>query len=196
MKVDHRREKTAGWRMSYWEQKGVPIRIELGNQEMASGQAVLVRRDDLKNKSTVSSGNSLVKVVEDLLENIQLSMLDKARRERDSCISIVTKWENFTAALDKGHMVLAPWCELIESEVWVKNTTKEEYRQREIAKKAKTGEKVEEDDGKGLTGAAKTLCIPFAQPPMPENQLCFTSVEGSPGFNKKATSWALWGRSY
>ena len=55
---------------------------------------------------------------------------------------------------------------------------------------------VEEDDGKGLTGAAKTLCIPFAQPPMPENQLCFTSVEGSPGYNKKATSWALWGRSY
>ena len=80
-------------------------------------------------------------------------MLDKARRERDSCISIVTKWENFTAALDKGHMVLAPWCELIESEVWVKNTTKDEYRQREIAKKAKTGETVEEDDGKGLTGA-------------------------------------------
>ena len=59
MKVDHRREKTAGWRMSHWEQKGVPIRIEIGNQEMASGQAVLVRRDDLKNKSTVSWGDGL-----------------------------------------------------------------------------------------------------------------------------------------
>ena len=196
VKVDHRREKTAGWRMSYWEQKGVPIRIEIGSNEMKANQAVLVRRDDLKSKATVPSDDTIVNNVQELLENIQLSMLDKARRERDSCISIVTKWENFTAALDKGHMVLAPWCELIESEVWVKNTTKDEYRQREIAKKAKAGETVEEDDGKGLTGAAKTLCIPFAQPPMPENQLCFTSTKGSPGFNKKATAWALWGRSY
>ena len=53
VKVDHRREKTAGWRMSYWEQKGVPIRIEIGSNEMKANQAVLVRRDDLKSKATV-----------------------------------------------------------------------------------------------------------------------------------------------
>ena len=64
-------------------------------------------------------------VVQKLLIKIQEDMLDKARRERDARISIVTKWEDFIAALDKGNMCLTPWCELIDSEVWVKNTSKE-----------------------------------------------------------------------
>lgn len=36
---------------------------------------------------------------------------------------------------------------------------------------------------------AKTLCIPFDQPPLPEGTKCF--VTGKP-----AKNWALWGRSY
>ena len=43
---------------------------------------------------------------------------------------------------------------------------------------------------KGLTGAAKTLCIPFEQPALPEGQCCYT------GCGHKAVSWTLWGRSY
>ncbi len=37
--------------------------------------------------------------------------------------------------------------------------------------------------------AAKTLCKPFDQPPLPEGTTCF--VSGLP-----ATTWVLWGRSY
>lgn len=37
--------------------------------------------------------------------------------------------------------------------------------------------------------AAKTLCKPFDQPPLPEGTKCF--VSGLP-----ATTWVLWGRSY
>lgn len=36
---------------------------------------------------------------------------------------------------------------------------------------------------------AKTLCIPFEQPPLPEGAVCFAS-------GKPAKNWALWGRSY
>ena len=43
---------------------------------------------------------------------------------------------------------------------------------------------------KGLTGAAKTLCIPFEQPPMPAGQKCFA------GCGHDATAYTLWGRSY
>ena len=38
-------------------------------------------------------------------------------------------------------------------------------------------------------GAAKTLCIPFVQPPLPKGTKCF--VTGAP-----ATTWVIWGRSY
>ena len=37
--------------------------------------------------------------------------------------------------------------------------------------------------------AAKTLCKPFDQPPLPEGTLCFVS-------GLSATTWVVWGRSY
>ena len=45
-----------------------------------------------------------------------------------------------------------------------------------------------------LTAAAKSLCVPFNQPPMPEGQKCFTELGRLQG--KLATKWCLWGRSY
>lgn len=54
-------------------------------------------------------------------------------------------------------------------------------------------EAVEEDVKKRSTTpdamGAKTLCIPFEQPPLPEGAVCFAS-------GKPAKNWALWGRSY
>lgn len=46
-----------------------------------------------------------------------------------------------------------------------------------------------EDARTATSVAAKTLCKPFDQPPLPEGTLCF--VSGLP-----ATTWVLWGRSY
>jgi len=54
-------------------------------------------------------------------------------------------------------------------------------------------EAVEEDVKKRSASAdamgAKTLCLPFEQPELPEGTLCFAS-------GKPAKNWALWGRSY
>lgn len=54
-------------------------------------------------------------------------------------------------------------------------------------------QQIEEDVKKrsatGEAAGAKTLCIPFEQPPLPEGTLCFAS-------GKPAKNWALWGRSY
>ena len=161
---------------------------------MENNTAVLFRRDTRK-KIDVNQAD-IVGSVATLLKTIQEDMHDKARRERDSRISVVTKWEEFLPELDKGNLVLAPWCEESSTEEWVKATTKEIYRRREIAAKKAKGDEVEKDDGKGLSGSAKTLCIPFAQPAMSEGQLCFTSHPGSPGEGKKARVWCLWGRSY
>ena len=46
-----------------------------------------------------------------------------------------------------------------------------------------------EDEKTATPVAAKTLCIPFEQPPLPEGTPCFIS-------GKPATCWVLWGRSY
>jgi hypothetical protein len=46
-----------------------------------------------------------------------------------------------------------------------------------------------EDARTSTSVAAKTLCIPHKQPPLPEGTKCFVS-------GKPATCWVLWGRSY
>ena len=44
--VDGRQNYTPGWKFNHWEQKGVPIRIEVGPRDHAAKQVRIVRRDD------------------------------------------------------------------------------------------------------------------------------------------------------
>lgn len=46
------------------------------------------------------------------------------------------------------------------------------------------------DETFGLTGSAKSLCIPFEQPPLAQGTPCFA------GCGKAATAHCLFGRSY
>lgn len=127
---------------------------------------MLVRRDT-RAKEVVPLAQ-LAARAQELLEEFHRDLLAKATAQRNASIMTVTKWEQFVPALDDLKMVIAPWCEDPESEEWVKKKSQEESDR----------------------GAAKTLCIPFLQPPLPEGTMCFT------GNGKKATVWALWGRSY
>lgn len=104
-------------------------------------------------------------------------MFNRAKEIRDSHIGKAYNWKEFMGELNKKNIVLTPWCESEESEVEVKTKSKEE------------SERAENEGEEILTGAAKTLCIPLEQPPLPEGTLCF--ITGKP-----ATKWALWGRSY
>ena len=198
VKVDARDNYTPGWKYNHWEArtplcsiapfeqrvtrcaarhsgarargwsqvKGVPLRVEFGPRDLAAAQAVAARRDT-RAKETIALAELPARAVA-LLDAIQADMLAAATARRNACIATILKWEEFVPALDAKKMVLAPWCEEPESEEWVKK---------------KSGEASDR-------GAAKTLCIPFQQPPLPEGTLCFT------GNGKRATAWALWGRSY
>jgi prolyl-tRNA synthetase len=44
--VDSRQNYTPGWKFNHWEQKGVPVRIEVGPRDLAAQQCRLVRRDN------------------------------------------------------------------------------------------------------------------------------------------------------
>lgn len=104
-------------------------------------------------------------------------MFNKAKKERDESIGKAYNWDQFMEELNQKKIVLTPWCEEEESEKLVKEKSKEESKQAQTE-----GEEI-------LTGAAKTLCLPIDQPPLPEGAKCF--ITGKP-----ATKWALWGRSY
>lgn len=44
--MTHFQNYTPGWKFSHWEQKGVPVRIEVGPRDFANKQCRLVRRDN------------------------------------------------------------------------------------------------------------------------------------------------------
>ncbi|XP_020523238.1 proline--tRNA ligase, cytoplasmic isoform X3 [Amborella trichopoda] len=161
--ADTRDNYSPGWKYSDWELKGVPLRIEIGPKDIAKKQVRIVRRDNSVKKDIPS--DNLVESVREVLESIQESMFKTAKEKRDACIVKAKTFEDFAAAINNKKMVLVPWCD-------------EEEVEKEV--KART---------KGETGAAKTLCSPFDQEPVPEGTLCFAT-------GKPAKKWTLWGRSY
>ena len=40
---------------------------------------------------------------------LQADMYARARRDFDACVERAATWDEFMAALDRKHMVLAPW---------------------------------------------------------------------------------------
>ena len=87
-----------------------------------------------------------------LLVTMQHDLLSKARKSRDDNIVKVWEWKDFVPALQKGHMVLTPFCNEIEWEEQVKTKSRDEYLDGEA-----------EDERTATSVAAKTLCIPFKQ---------------------------------
>lgn len=194
VKVDDRDIYTPAWKYAHWEQKGVPLRLEVGPRDVAKGSVMTIRRDTGA-KQPVANDDSLGTTVAGTLEQIQGDMLAKARAVRDAHIAVVTEWKDFVPALDRGCLVLTPWCETIESEEWVKEQTRATGK----AERAPGSEEEPADaaagagaggPGKSLSGAAKTLCVPMEQAPLPPGTKCFTGLGGD------ATAWCLWGRSY
>jgi len=77
-RADLRDGYTPGYKFNDWEQKGVPVRLEIGPQDLAKKQTLGVRRDTgVKQPIPLSSVETAVPV---LLETIQNEML-RARRK-------------------------------------------------------------------------------------------------------------------
>jgi len=176
---DSRTQYNPGWKYNHWELKGVPLRLEFGHKDLSANKIVVVRRDNGA-KEDVSLEN-IVKRVAEIIVQMHQNMLEKAKKSRDESISQITTWNEFIPALDKKNIVLAPWCGTTECEDDIKAKSGE--RKEEPKKDEKKDEEFEP-----LTGAAKSLCIPFEQPKQAPGK-CFCC-------GHEAVTWVLWGRSY
>ena len=175
--IDARENYTPGWKYNHWEQKGVPIRIEIGPRDFANKKARVVRRDNGEKSDELAT--DLPTFIPTILDTIQNDLFAKAKAGRDEKLVQVTKWDDFVPALEKHCLVLTPWC--LDSE-W-------EDKVKAMSRDAALAPGELEEDTCATSVAAKTLCIPFDQPELPEGTQCF--VSGMP-----AKVWVLWGRSY
>lgn len=189
VEVDDRLDKNPGWKYSEWELKGVPLRLELGPDDVKA-KVMQGKRRTGKGKKEIIKWAELAATVPGILKEIQAGMLEAAREDVRAKTARVKTWKEFVTALENKMMVLAPWCGSSYCEEDIKarsGEAAEEEMERMHAKAKAEGGIVE--DGEKLTGAAKSLCVPFDQPHLEEGTTCV-------GCGKKAINWTLFGRSY
>ena len=104
-------DKSAGWKFSQYEMKGVPIRLEIGPKDIAKNQAVLVRRDT-REKIVISLDELEIKIPE-VLKSIQKNLYDKAeayREEKTYTAKSAEEFKEIAENKDKSGFIKAMWC--------------------------------------------------------------------------------------
>jgi prolyl-tRNA synthetase len=102
--VDDREELTPGFKFNEWEMRGVPLRVEIGPKDVEKGQVTLARRDVDDRKAARSSApqENLAQAVEQMLGEIQTSLLRQAQRFRDANMHETDDYEAFREAVTDG----------------------------------------------------------------------------------------------
>jgi len=123
IEVDDRDSVSPGFKFNEWEKKGVPIRIEIGENEIKRGDVVVVRRDELS-KNNIKFGELGEFVSKTLLE-IQENLYLKSKELLISKTYRVKSKKEFKEAFssDKG-FVRAGWCGDKKCEEKIKEETK------------------------------------------------------------------------
>ncbi len=94
-----------GRRVTDWEIKGVPLRVEVGPRDLASGIVTVVRRDNAE-RSTHGLG-ALARELPAELERVQTDVLAKALAHRDAHTADVASVANAIDAAQDGFARLA-----------------------------------------------------------------------------------------
>ncbi|MFI3295630.1 MAG: proline--tRNA ligase [Rikenellaceae bacterium] len=127
VKIDDRDNLRSGFKFSEWELKGVPVRLAMGQRDMAGGTIEVARRDTLTKE--IVSQEGIASYISSLLSEIQDNIFAKALAYRESMITKVDSYEEFKSVLEtKGGFVLAHWDGTSETEEKIKAETKATIR--------------------------------------------------------------------
>lgn len=127
VKFDTDDSKRSGWKFNEYEMKGVPVRVAIGPRDLENNQAEVARRDTLT-KETISFEN-IDNYIEQLLQDIQQNIYNKALKFREENTRKADTWEEFVDILDnQGGFVAAHWDGTPETEDLIKEKTKATIR--------------------------------------------------------------------
>lgn len=127
VKYDDRDTQKPGWKFAEYELKGVPVRLAMGERDLANGTVEVARRDTLTKETLPLEG--IEDYVVRLLDEIQENIYRKALTFRESMITKVDTYEEFRHLLEtKGGFFLCHWDGTPETEEKIKNDTKATIR--------------------------------------------------------------------
>ncbi len=133
--LDDRDNYTPGFKFNHWEQKGVPLRLNVGPKDVASDVVEIARRDltfdKEKNygKTRGVSQSGLAQTVTELLAQVQQNMFDRALDFRKESTRALDSYDDFKKVLDEGGgFIEAHWCRNGDCELSIKEETKATIR--------------------------------------------------------------------
>ncbi len=115
VKIDRRQNLSPGFKFNHWEIRGVPVRLEIGLQEVNKKEVTVFRRDDDRKEliSRVNLDNYLV----NLISEIQDNLYQQAQNFFTGHIKRIENWEE----IDKQQVWFeASWSEDPETEKQLK----------------------------------------------------------------------------
>jgi prolyl-tRNA synthetase len=118
---DERENYSPGWKFNEWELKGIPIRIEIGPNDVKNKQVVLVRRDNGVKK--IIKINKLISEVNLILDSIQKNLYDKAKKSLKSKIIKVKNIKECKEVINNNKICKVNWCGDVKCEENIKNKT-------------------------------------------------------------------------
>lgn len=127
VKYDNRDTQRPGFKFAEHELKGVPVRIAIGERDLANGTVEIARRDTLTKETVKIEG--IETLIENLLNDIQSNLYNKAVARNKELTTEVNSYEEFKKVLDeKTGFVYAHWDGTPETEEKIKEETKATIR--------------------------------------------------------------------
>jgi len=155
VKYDDSDNARPGWKFAEYEMKGVPVRIAIGARDLANNIVEIARRDTKEKKSIDINGIS--NYIQQLLEEIQINIYNKAKAYRDEHTTEANTWDEFVKLLDeKGGFISAHWDGTAETEEKIKEITKATIRCIPLNNKQENGKCI-------LTGNPSKQRVLFAR---------------------------------
>jgi len=127
VQIDNRNDESLGFKINKWEQKGVPIRLEIGQNEIAANSVTLVRRDTFEKISV--DQDSLTEKVKTTIDEIHDGLYSSALKFLNENTHVVDSYDEFKQILEtKKGFLRAFWCEDADCEKKIKEETKASTR--------------------------------------------------------------------
>jgi prolyl-tRNA synthetase len=126
VKLDDR-DLRPGNKYADWDLRGVPLRIVIGERDLAEQKVTIVRRDyppKTAGRETAVAIADIAPTLSDLLVDIQARMYEQAREFlRAHTIAPVTHEEFIAKAKERAGMLDIPWCDRPACEAAIKEQT-------------------------------------------------------------------------
>ena len=126
VKYDNADNKRPGFKFADYELKGVPVRLVMGGRDLENNTMEVMRRDTLEKETRSCDG--IEEYVQQLLEDIQNNIYQKALNYRNEHIVKVDSYDDFKEQIEKGGFILAHWDGTPETEDRIKEETKATIR--------------------------------------------------------------------